>query len=253
MSLFDYLFLLLILFANLVQAITGFAGTALAMPFAISLVGENEAKAVLNLVALPICFFLVIAHFKDIDWKKFLVMILFVGLGFGVGYLIDWGLSSASVNRKIIELVYASLVCALACVFFFLDPNKHHLPKPVLWLFLFLGGIVHEMFVSGGPLVVLYATQELKSKNTFRSTLSLMWILLNTVLFTEHYLNGYFSPKVWILFGLGSAVSILSAVAGHFVAKKLSLSVFLKVSYVLLFVSGAILIVTSSLSLAGVS
>ena len=48
----DALFLVVLFVANTVQAITGFAGTVLAMPFSILLIGANEAKVVLGIMAL---------------------------------------------------------------------------------------------------------------------------------------------------------------------------------------------------------
>ena len=42
---------LALLFANGIQAITGFAGTLLAMPPCIRLIGADDAKTVLNLLA----------------------------------------------------------------------------------------------------------------------------------------------------------------------------------------------------------
>ncbi len=46
------LFLLVILLANIIQGITGFAGTILAMPPSLMLVGYAVAKPVLNVLGL---------------------------------------------------------------------------------------------------------------------------------------------------------------------------------------------------------
>ena len=48
----ELLTILVVFSANIVEAITGFAGTMLAMPAAMQLIGVMDAKIVLNVVAL---------------------------------------------------------------------------------------------------------------------------------------------------------------------------------------------------------
>lgn len=52
------LFLIIILIANTIQVLTGFAGNMLAMPFSIHLIGVNEAKTVLNVFILVACVYI---------------------------------------------------------------------------------------------------------------------------------------------------------------------------------------------------
>ena len=53
MTMMNYiLFLLVILLTNIIQGITGFAGTILAMPPGLMLVGDPVAKPVLNVLGL---------------------------------------------------------------------------------------------------------------------------------------------------------------------------------------------------------
>ncbi len=54
------LFFIVILISNIVQCITGFAGTVLAMPFSILLVGYDVAKPILNIVAIAVSVIIVI-------------------------------------------------------------------------------------------------------------------------------------------------------------------------------------------------
>lgn len=45
------IFFLVLFGANVIQAITGFAGTLLAMPVSMQLIGVLEAKVILNIMA----------------------------------------------------------------------------------------------------------------------------------------------------------------------------------------------------------
>ncbi len=209
------------------------------MPLSLRLEGSDVAKPVLNLVALLVSVYVVIAHFKDIDWKHFLTIIITVGLGFATGYLVDM----IPMQSKILLYIYGSIVILIAILFFFIDFEKINLPKWLMILFLFLGGIIHKLYVSGGPFVVIYALHELKDKNKFRATLSLLWIVLNSVLFTTEMISGIFTAHTWILFGIGAGVTVLSLVLGALIAPKLSKKVFLKITCVLLFISGVTLLI----------
>ena len=48
----EFIFLIVLFIANIIQAITGFAGTVLAMPASMFLLGIDDAKVVLNVMAL---------------------------------------------------------------------------------------------------------------------------------------------------------------------------------------------------------
>ena len=237
--LYDALFILIIFISNIIQTITGFAGTALAMPLSLKLEGSDIAKPVLNLVALLVSLYIVIFHFKDINWKHFITIILTVGIGFSVGYLVEM----IPMESKILLYIYGSIVILIAILFFFIDFEKINLPKWLLITFLFLGGIVHKLYVSGGPFVVIYALHELKDKNKFRATLSLLWIILNSVLFTTQMIQGLFTPHTWILFGSGAGATIISMIIGAIITPKLSKKLFLKITCVLLLLSGVTLFI----------
>lgn len=235
----DIVFILIIFLSNIIQTITGFAGTVLAMPLSLKLEGDATAKPVLNLVALLVCIYVVLTHLKDIDWKHFLIILLTVGAGFGVGYAVEL----IPIEGKILLYIYGAVVILMSILFFFIDFEKVNLPKWLMILFLFLGGIMHKLYVSGGPFVVIYGIHELKNKNKFRATLSLLWIILNSMLFTTQMVEGMFNEHIWILFGIGAGVTVLSLLIGSFIAPKLSKNVFMEVTCVLLLISGVTLFI----------
>ena len=236
--LYDFLFILVIFISNIIQTITGFAGTVLAMPFSIKLEGADTAKPVLNLVALLVSLYIVIFHFKDIDWKHFITIIISVGIGFGLGFLVEMFLG----DNKILLYIYGGIIIVISILFFFINFEKVNLPKWLMIIFLVIGGIIHKLYVSGGPFVVIYGLHEIREKNKFRSTLSLLWIILNSILFATQIAEGLFLTHVWILFLIGAASTVLSILIGSIIAPKLSKNVFMKITCVLLFISGVILL-----------
>lgn len=85
MTITQFLFLVVVFLANIMQIITGFAGTLLAMPASIMLIGADSAKAILNLIGLVLCLYIVISSYKDINKKQFFKMISIMLLGMYLG------------------------------------------------------------------------------------------------------------------------------------------------------------------------
>jgi hypothetical protein len=58
--------------------------------------------------------------------------------------------------------------------------------QSISWLI--FSGIIHGIYACGGPFLVYYITRLQFNKQTFRSTLSLLWLILNAIL-TLNYIN----------------------------------------------------------------
>ena len=67
----DILVFLILFGANLLQAITGFAGTLVSMPPVIKLIGADEAKALLNAIAQISSLMIVVTGFRSINLREF--------------------------------------------------------------------------------------------------------------------------------------------------------------------------------------
>ena len=74
MDLKKILFLLVVLLANIIQGITGFAGTVLAMPPSVLLVGMDTAKPILNALGLLSGIWVAVTQRKHIKTKEFICM-----------------------------------------------------------------------------------------------------------------------------------------------------------------------------------
>lgn len=234
MTIFEILFLVVVFITNIVQGITGFAGTVIAMPFSIDLVGISMARPILNLVAIVISLLIVILNFKKINFKKLLFLIVFVGIGFGLGFLINF----LKFNGEMLLKIYGTVICFIALIYFFFDVNGNKIPKLVHPIILILAGIMHFLFVSGGPLVVIYAVSVIKEKNEFRATLSTMWVILNSIILGTNIAEGSFTPHVLLIGGIAIGASLLSLLIAKVLLKKINTQAFMKIAYVLLFISG---------------
>ena len=230
------LFIIVIFITNIVQAITSFAGTALAMPFSIQLVGVEVARPILNAIALVLCIYLAIRYHKDVDWKLFILITVFAGIGMAVGMV-----TRTYLYNSMFYKFYGIFVCLLATLFI-IKPQTKQIPTWLLAVILIAGGFIHGVFVSGGPLIVFALNTKIKEKEKFRATLSFVWVLLNSVLLTQDLVLVNWSLDMLYLLLIAIPTVVLSIVIGKTVFKKLNNESFLRFAYILLFVSGFILL-----------
>lgn len=226
------IFLIVVFAANVIQAVTGFAGTLLAMPVSMALVGVNEAKVILNIMAFLSCLWISWSERGKIRWDILIKMVILMGTGMALGI---WCFQNMSLDFLL--PVYGIFIVLLACKKLFVKRTIHS-PEWMLFLVLLLAGVIHGMFVSGGALLVIYASAAMKDKNEFRATVAPVWVILNIFLMVSDCINGYMTAHVMILAGLG-VISLFAAVhLGNRLHQKMDQRIFMKLTYVLLLASG---------------
>ena len=138
-------------------------------------------------------------------------------------------------------------------VFFSKKKDKKPINGVVLKILLFIGGVVHGAFASGGPLLVIYAGEKVKEKGSFRATMCSVWATLNTVLLikyiAEYFLKGDFQVKqVASVYLVAIPFLIAGAAIGMFLHKKVSSKVFSIIVYCILLAAGGTML---GLAIAG--
>lgn len=239
----EILFYIIVLLTNIVQCITGFAGTVLAMPFSIMLVGYETAKPILNILGIVVSAVIVITNFKKINKKEFLKITGVMAVCIVADYFIGrYFLQYESAMYKTLGVIV--IIFALINAYKFYSKKDEKELSPVLMNFiLVLSGFVHGIFVCGGPLLVTYASAKLKDKDEFRSTLSAVWVILNSIIMFEDISSGYFNKQVLIMLSISVIILTAAMTIGNFLCKKMSKNVFLQITYVLMFISGVSLLI----------
>ncbi len=235
-------FYLVVLLSNIVQCVTGFAGTVLAMPFSVMLVGMDVAKPVLNILGFAASVWIVCRFRRDVDKKALFTMLIVSLPGMAVGVLLRNALNGIGSVLFVLLGVIVIGFALMNAVLFFLKRDTFPGIRYIGPVMLALGGVVHGLFVCGGPLLVTYASGRLKETNTFRATLSAVWVLLNGILAVSDAAAGMFTPQT-IRTGLVSLVILAAALwFGSLIAKKLPRNAFLILTYALMMISGVSLL-----------
>lgn len=175
-----FLFGLIVFVTHFIQGVTGFGCAILAMPFCIMLVGIGVARPVLTVLALVLDVCLLVLSWKKVDWREYRRILLFVLPGLPVGMVAYNVLPGTALQRVLAVFMVIVGIQGLAV-------QTHHTTgaTPRVWptwlldVLLFIGGAIQGAFTSGGPPVIIYATQKIKDKGAFRATLVAIWTTLN--------------------------------------------------------------------------
>lgn len=230
------LFLLLVFSFNLIQTIGACAGSILAMPFAIALLGADSARVVVNAVGFVSFVYPLVGCFRDVNWKETAKIAVFMAIGVILAQ--QW---IDVLYQPVILLMYSLLVIA-AALRNFLMKGTIQLPKVLDWLVLLAAGLIHGAFLSGGALLILYSMSHLKTKQEQRGTLSLIWMLLNgymLVLFTR---QGLYAGENLRLVLLGLPVALIGVWLGDRLQARLDGEPFRLFTNAMVFLAGVFLL-----------
>ncbi len=231
------LFLLVVFGTNVIQGITGFAGTLLAMPPSMMLLGVEPAKAILNAMGLAASLVIVWQDRKSVNVKQLGRMVLFMTLGIVLGLLL-----LQLVRIDFLLVIYGIFLLVFALFKLFSKGTGRVLSPALGVLILIAAGVIHGMFISGGSLLVIYAVNALPEKKEFRATLSGVWVVLNSLLLIQHGAQGYFTSSTLCLTLICLVPLFLGVKLGGILHEKVNQGTFLRVTYVLLAISGGMLL-----------
>ena len=249
----DLIVFIILFGANLMQAITGFAGTLISMPPTIKLIGVGEAKALLNAIAQISSLMIVCTGFKHINWKEFTRMFICMIIGMAAGIkifeifplhqlLILYGIMIIAIAIK--KLLFSRTNTDKAS--YNSKTSSEHgstsISKLFMLIILLTAGIIHGMFVSGGALLVVYAAAVLKDKEEFRATIAMIWLTTGCYMTGTQIMLGNFNTHVIMLLIVGIVPVFAGTLIGTKLVKKIPQEIFMKLTYILLLLSGAMAI-----------
>lgn len=242
-----FLFFAVILLTNIIQGITGFAGTILAMPPSLMLVGYDVAKPILNVLGILAGLYVFGTQGKHVDWKelKKVVLIMAVGILSGI-FLKSLFVGKESILYKCLGIFVIAL--AIQGYWKLKAPKREAADKPEKgkagsYALLISSGIVHGMFVCGGPLLIGYLSGVIKEKVSFRATISTVWIILNTIILLDDARSGLWNPELLKIQLVAVPFFMAGMVIGSILYKSMSQILFMKLTYILLFISGISLLI----------
>ncbi len=233
--------LIIVFFSNLVEACAGFGATILALIFGAQFFAIEDLIPILVPLNLLLSLIIVVRYFGDIERKTLLTRILpITGIGMPIGIAIFQTAPSTLLKAAFgIVVVILGLFELSQEALLKRSDLERKLPFWQGGLFLLCGGIMQGLYASGGPFVVYYASREIKSKAQFRTTLALLWLILNLVLTGSLVFSGKMTEFTlkYSLYLLPSV--LLGTVVGIQVHNRVSEKSFKRLVYALLVIAGS--------------
>jgi hypothetical protein len=225
----------------------GFGCNVLAVTLAVHLFPLELLLPVLVSLNLVVSTYIVLRHRSTIDWRLLLTRILpLMLLGMPAGMLLFRAGSSSALELGF--GVFVVLLAAIELVRLRLDPGGEAQPLP-LWkgaIVLLIGGVMHGLYASGGPMAVYFTGRQLPDKGRFRSTLSLLWLLLNLVLMGGYLLQGVLGPGTVRLTAINLVPLCVGIGAGEWLHGRINQTTFRLLVFLLLLAGGIVLVASST-------
>ncbi len=232
-----------IFIAYSIEAITGFGSIVIALSLGALLLPIDTMLPIL--VPLNICMtgYLAYKHRQHIHWTTLFKLILPLMIsGTLIGYFLrPW------LGDKTLQLLFGALIIWFSGRELWRSINGLKATQHKLWwtrCWMFLAGITHGLFASGGPLLVYSLTGIKLDKSQFRATLITVWLSLNSLLTLVFALDGSLAPslsKVAMLL----PVLVAGVLIGEFLHHRVNEVRFKQLVYGMLLFTGALLITST--------
>jgi|SRR5690554_1232146 len=241
-----WLLALFILLSYTVEAVTGFGSIVIALSLGALLMPVPELLPILVPLNIIMTSWLTIKLRKQIDLVLLLQRILpLMMIGTVAGYLLlPW------LNERWLKPLFGMLIVWFAGRELWrlrhAKPAQH--PQWLTNPLMFMAGVSHGLFASGGPLLVYALAGTSLDKARFRATLICVWFLLNSTLTVAFLLDGRLLPALPTVAYLALLLP-LGVWLGERLHSRVDELLFRKLIYALLLVTGGILAGSAVLSL----
>ena len=234
---------LILLISQTVETVSGFGGSVIALTVGIHFLPLELLVPVLVILNLFISSSIVFRHHRHINRALLLHEILpKMGLGLAIGIWIF-----STMETPILRTLLGGLVLVLSLVELVRMrwPSKtdRQLPNWQKTTYLVGAGVMHGIYASGGPLLVYFTSRLKLSKTVFRSTLSMVWLVLNLFMLLSHLSTNRITPNVLKLGVLLLPVIPLGFILGEWLHHRVQERSFIALVYILLMGAGLSLLI----------
>jgi uncharacterized membrane protein YfcA len=227
-----------------VEGAIGFGATVIAASIGAQLVPLDELLPAFVPVNMVLSGWLVVTGWRSIAWRMLAIEIApVVAIGAAVG------LALFHVPAKTaLALAFGVFVVGLAALQL-ARSSQEPLSMPVRTGMLGLGGIVHGLFGTGGPMIVYVTRRSVSDKRVFRATLAVLWLSLNVALLVNFASLGLYRDETLELGGAIALAVVPGLVIGERIHRALDTARFERVVWIGLLVAGAALAIRNAFAL----
>jgi len=240
---------LILVLAHSVETYLGFGSTIIALSLGLFLLPLETLLPVLVTVGILQSAWLIVRWHSHIRWRLILISILpLAAAGMAAGILLrDYASEALLVALLGVFIVVVSTLELIALY----RSNVRQLPlrRWVTVPVILAGGLFQGLFASGGPPIVYYAGREIDDPAQFRSTLSVLWLILNIALLITLWAGGQAGVLTLELAALVLPGFIAGVVIGSFI--KMKSRTFKAATWAMLLIIGIVQLVRVFLQIRG--
>lgn len=234
--------MLIVLLGSTVEAISGFGKTVISVTIGSNFYDLKVLLPVLVPLNIILSGYILSRHHKHLD-KKFLLKEILPFMCFGLVI----GISVFNlIQGVVLKKVYGLLVVLLSVrELIVLSKGSNLIKKEIsqvksaFWII--MSGIVQGIYATGGPLLVYALSSKNISKETFRTNLSTVWLIMNTILLITYLFDGKITMETLTLSFKVLPMLPIGIFIGEILHNKVNEKTFRIVVFSLLLVAGSIL------------
>src|SRR5687768_16874927 len=212
MHLTDLLAGVIVFIAYGLSTVTGFGANLIGLPLMALVVGLVPGKQALVVQGVVLYTYITARSRRKIDLRQLTIILAVAGAGLVVGMA-----AFEFLPRRGSEITLSLFVIAVGLRGVLNLAPDFRAPAWLARAMLFLGGVVHGSFTTGGPLLVIYCRRAMPHKSTFRATLAVMWLALAIGLCVGWTVSGAWHPLTPRVFVIGLPFLAAGMVAGEYV------------------------------------
>jgi len=239
------IFTIIVFISYTIGTVTGFGSTILALTLGIHLFSIDQILPAILPLNIMLNLYILIRHpegiQKNILFKKVLP---YMSLGFIAGIM----LFRLYVNSPIIKTVFGIMIVILSLhEIRLLLSKKNSIRKPIPGrkssAYIFFAGIIHGIFAASGPFIAYTIGKMELTKNEFRSTLPVLWVILNSILVISYIFTGMMKHETIKLILILLPVVITGIVVGEKIHTRINEHIFKVVVFSVLVLAGLSIII----------
>jgi len=230
---------IIFLVSALLQGLSGFGFSILAVPLITLFIAPKTAVPILMIYSIIINIVVLYSARKEIDLKKIWILLLagIIGLPFGAKLLVTLDGNILKIFIGIMILIFGTLL-----LLGFRKELKHE-KIAMIPIGIISGLLSGSISISGPPIIIFLANKQL-GKHSFRGNLALYFFLLNLFTIPVFWLNGLFTNEVINYSFTFFPGLIVGVVLGNLLSHKIPEQYFRKFTLILLLIMGVLAIIS---------
>jgi len=231
--------LVIFLFSAILQGLTGFGFSILAVPLITLFIPPKTAVPILLIYSMIINIVVLYSARKAVNLKKIWILLVagIITMPLGTHLLVI-------MNENLLKIFIGSMILMFGILLLIgfrkQFANEKIAMLPVGMVSGLLGGSIS---ISGPPIILFLSNQDV-DKHTFRGNLAAYFFILNLFTIPVYYLNGLLTKVVWSYSLTFLPGLLIGVVVGNLLSHKIKDNHFKKITLILLIIMGLLSIIS---------